>query len=266
MDKLLAITLNTFQETLRRRVFYIVLLLALLVLIAIGSQMFFLRMARQAGETKMITTMGMQIIQMILGVWQFAALFLALFLGAIGISSELSARTIIHIMSRPVERWIYLLGRWFGILIFLWIFLFVGIGGALLVSLWLHIPFAPTLWLAFAELYVAVTFYSGVALGFSVVVPPVLAGIIAFLLTMLPNFVEGAIRNPRWLYRIPALIGYYLGPAQMPVNLMGESFAKERLQSDYWLYLRVLAENSLYFVAVLIIASLIFRRREIRVR
>ena len=148
----------------------------------------------------------------------------------------------------------------------LWLFLLVGIAGVLLVSLWLRVPFAPTLWLALAELYVTVTFYSGVALGFSVVVPSVLAGIIAFLLTMLPNLVEGAIRNPRWFYRIPALIAYYLGPAQMPVNLMEESFAKERLHGDYWLYLRVLAENSLYFVAVLVIASFIFRRREIRIR
>jgi ABC-type transport system involved in multi-copper enzyme maturation permease subunit len=40
---------------------------------------------------------------MILGIWGSAAIFLALFLGAIGVSSEIGAKTIVHVMSRPVE-------------------------------------------------------------------------------------------------------------------------------------------------------------------
>src|SRR4029077_6227547 len=155
-------------------------------------------------------------------------------------------------LSRPVERWIYLLGRWLGLLLFLWAFLAVGMVGALLVSLWLHVPFAPTLWLALVEMYVMVTVYSGLALSLSVIFPPVLAGVIAFLIASLPGIVHSAIDDPRWLHRLPALIGYYLGPARMPVNLLEESFAKENLQTDYWLYLRVLFENSLYAVTVLI--------------
>ena len=266
MDKLRAITLNSFQETLRRRVFYIVLLLALLILLAISSQMFFLRMARQAGEVQMITRMGVELMKMILGVWQVAALFLALFLGAIGVSSEVNAKTIVHVLSRPVERWVYLLGRWLGILLFLWAFLVVGIVGALCVSLWLHVPFAPTLWLALAEMFVTATFYSGVALGCGVLLPPVVAGVITLLLSLLPAIAQGATRDPRWLHRVPAFIGYYVGPAQMPVNLTEVSFAKEQLHTDYWLYVRVLAENCLYVVAIVIVAALVFQRREVRVR
>jgi Cu-processing system permease protein len=266
VDKLRVITLNAFQETLRRRVFYIVLLLALLIVIVIGSQMFFLRMARQAGETQMITNMGAQMMQMIFSIWQMAAFFLALFLGAIGIASEISAKTIVHVMSRPVERGVYLLGRWLGILIFLWAFLFVGIAGALAIAGWLHVPFTPTLWLAFAEMCVMTTFFSGVSLGLSVFVVPTLAGVLTFLLSVLPGIGHTAIQDPRWLHRLPALIGYYLGPAQMPINLLEESFSKERLHTDYWLYLRVLGENVLYVIAVLIVATFFFRRREVRVR
>ena len=266
MDKLLAITFTAFQETLRRRVFYLVLLLSVLAVVTIGSEMFFMRMARQAGEAQMIVQIGNYFMNTILGIWDFAAFLLALLLGAIGVSSEISARTIVHVMSRPVERWVYLLGRWLGILIFLWLFLFVGIIGALAISLWLHIPFAPTLWLAFAEMYVRTTLYSGLALGFSVVTPPMLAGVLAFLLSILPSIVSGLIKDPRLWYRIPALVGYYLGPARMPVNLLEESFAKERLHTDYSLYVRVLGENIFYVIAVLMVATFFFRRRELRVR
>jgi ABC-type transport system involved in multi-copper enzyme maturation permease subunit len=266
VDKLLPITFTAFQETLRRRVFYLVLLLALLVTVTIGSQMFFMRMARQAGEAQMIVEIANAFMNTILGVWDFAAFFLAFFLGAIAVSSEISSRTIVHVMSRPVNRWVYLLGRWLGILIFLWLFLSIGIVGALAFSLWLHIPFAPTLWLAFAEMYARTTLYSGLALGFSVVTPPMLAGMLAFLLSILPSIASDPIKDPRPWYRIPALVGYYLGPARMPVNLLEESFAKERLHTDYSLYLRVLGENISYVIAVFIAATFFFRRRELRVR
>jgi ABC-type transport system involved in multi-copper enzyme maturation permease subunit len=266
MDKLLAITFTAFQETLRRRVFYLVLLLALLVIVTIGSEMFYMRMARQAGEAEMIVQIGNYFMSTVIGVWDFAALFLAFFLGAIAVPSEISARTIVHVMSRPVKRWVYLLGRWLGILIFLWLFLSIGIVGALAISLWQHVAFAPTLWLAFAEMYVRATLYSGLALGLSVVTPPMLAGVLAFLLSLLPNIVGGLIKHPRPWYRIPALIGYYVGPARMPVNLVEESFAKDRLHADYSLYVRVLGENIFYVIAVLMVATFFFRRRELRVR
>ncbi len=52
----------------------------------------------------------------------------------------------------------------------------------------------------------------------------------------------------------------------MPVNLLAESLSKESLHPEYWLYLRVLGENVLYAVAVFVIASFFFRRRELRMR
>ena len=266
MVKLFAITVNAFQETLRRRVFYVVLLLTLLIVAGISSEMYFLRMARKAGETQVLMRMGTHLMQGVLQTWNVAAVFLAIFLGAIGVSAEISAKTIVHVMSRPVERSVYLLGRWFGLLMFLWLFLLLGVCGALLIAAWLHVPFAPTLWMGFAQMYVSAMFYSGVALSLSIVLPPVAAGAVAFLFSILPDMLEDAIRDPRWLHRLPALIGYYLGPAKMPVDLIAESFSKERVDTDYWLYASVLGENLLYVFAALILANLVFRRRELRVR
>ncbi len=119
MGKLRVIALTAFQETLRRRVFYIVLVLAVIVVAGISSEMFFMRLARRAGETAMLTAMAAQTARGILQIWNVAALFLALFLGAIAISSEITGKTIVHVMSRPVERAVYLLGRWLGVLLFL---------------------------------------------------------------------------------------------------------------------------------------------------
>ena len=53
-------------------------------------------------------------------------------------------------------------------------------------------------------------------------------------------------------------------PTQMPASLLGESFAKELLAPHYGLYAQVLVENVLYAVAVMVVACLVFARREIR--
>jgi ABC-type transport system involved in multi-copper enzyme maturation permease subunit len=266
VDKLRAITFTAFQEAIRRRVFYIVLLLALLIVVSVSSQMIFLRMARQAGETAVIEQLRAGLVRDILQPWSQAGLFLALFLGATGISSEISGQTIVHIFSRPVSHFVYLLGRWFGLLIFLWVFLFCGIMGGLIAALCLQVSYAPALWLAFAEMFVTVTFFSGVALGFSVTMPPALAGAGTVLVALLPLMARGALSNPRPVLHALALAAYYLGPARMPDDLLDLSFDKGALHLRIGLDLLVLGENLLYAVAVFAIAILIFRRRELPLR
>jgi len=174
VGKLRAITLTAFQETLHRRVFYIVLLVAVLIVASIASQMILIRMATEAGEADLVSNGARSLVTGTLSTWTAAVMFLALFVGAIGISSEINAKTIVHVLSRPVDRWVYLFGRWFGTLMFLWMFLSLGIAVALLIALGYGVPHTPALWLGLGELFVSSSLFSGVALAMSVVMPPVL--------------------------------------------------------------------------------------------
>ena len=266
MVKLRAIFLTSFQETLHRRVLYLVLILALIVIAAMSSEMLYVRMARQAGETAAIENMARNFFQQLLGIWDFAAFFLALFLGAVAISSELKSKTIVTVLSRPVTRWTYLLGRWLGVLLFLWGFLFVGVLGALLWGAAFNLHYGSLLWLGLADLFVRATFLSGVSVGLSVVLPPVAAGAITFVLTILPMMVKDTMGHPFWYYRIPSFIAYYLAPARMGADLIGDSLTKEMVDPKYFLYGQVMLENLLYTGAVLLIACVIFKRRELRLR
>ncbi len=83
---------------------------------------------------------------------------------------------------------------------------------------------------------------------------------------ILPGLVRTVMAHPRWWARLPARIGYYIAPAQMPGNLISDSFSKEALDGSYWTHAQVLAENALYVAVALMLASIIFARREIRVR
>ena len=94
-----------------------------------------------------------------------------------------------------------------------------------------------------------------------------LAGCCSFVLfVLLPSFFLRGLHNPTWILRILSNAGYYLCPAQMPANLLGESFSKELLHPEYGLYLGVLTENLLYAAAAFAVGCLILSRRELRLR
>src|SRR5438552_11479604 len=105
-------------------------------------------------------------------------------------------------------------------------------------------------------------FALSVALGG--IAPPVVAGAATVFCRLMPSFARPFLADPRpWVHWL-ASAGYYLAPAQMPASLLGESFAKELLAPHYGLYAQVLVENVLYAVAVMVVACLVFARREIR--
>ncbi len=264
--QLRAIALTAFQETLRRKAFYLVLVLVLFILAIMAAQTVTVHMASEAGETTMVAQMHTDVVTEILSVWTFASSFLALYLGAVGVSSEVTGKTLMNVLSRPVSRATYLTGRWLGTLAFLWIFQAIGLLLALGAARYYGAAHTSMVWLGCAEPLVSVLFLSGVSLGSSVVVPPVLAGAIALLLPTVPLFLSDVLKHPNGAVRLLANVGYYIAPAKMPVDLLSQSFSKELIHPAYGLYSRVLAENVLYAVALFAIACVIFARREIRLR
>jgi ABC-type transport system involved in multi-copper enzyme maturation permease subunit len=198
--------------------------------------------------------------------WTAGTLFLAVFLGAVGVSSEINGKTIVNVLSRPVERASYLIGRWLGTVVFLLAFQILGMLLAVVIGQIFDVRFPPTAWLGMVEMFINALFFSGVSLSLSVMMPPVPAGACAVLLSMLPAMVSNLTKNPRWFLRLPAIAAYYAGPAQMPINLVSDSFSKQLLHPDYTLYIQVLAENLLYAVAAFTIGCIVFTRRELRLR
>ena len=264
--KLRAIAWTAFQETLRRKVFYLVGFLALLAIAIIASSAVTTHMATEAGETVVVTQVQTGTVVQIFNVWEFAVGALSLYLGAIALSSEITGRTLVNVLSRPVDHATYLGGRWIGTLGFLWGFQATGVLLAVGAATVYKTPHSPVLWLACASMFVSAMLFSGVSLGLSVMMPPVVAGAIAFFLTILPSIVEDTLRHPSWVGRALSNVAYYASPAKMPVNLLGLSFAKEALHPAYGLYGRILGENVLYAMAVFAIGCAVFARREVRLR
>ena len=146
-----AIAATAVQETLRRKVLYVIVFLVLIVGFISVSSATVLRMVAESGEEEHRRHGARQSrVLHLLSLWAAAAQFLALFLGAVGLSSETGAKTSINVLSRPVDRSVYLTGRWTGLLAFLWVFQLAGIVLGSGMALAFHVPLASTLWIGLA--------------------------------------------------------------------------------------------------------------------
>lgn len=266
MANIWLIAANTFREILRKKILYAALVILLLLVFAEVQMFIFMRFAKEAGETNFVDQMRTGAVTTVLNEWNVFALLIGVFLGATALGSEIKSRTIVSVLARPVERWRFLLGKWLGILLFQIPFLCFGVVSALVIASCLKVGFSPMLWPGLVEMFVRAAFYSGVSLGFSAFLPAVPAGVAALLISVLPNMFEMFEKYPNALLRFLVVATVYIAPADMPVDLIKESFDKEFLNPNYALYAQVLAENALYAVGVFMIGCAVFSRREVKLK
>lgn len=121
MGKIYQIAKNTFRESIRDRILYVVAFFALMMLV--GSLAFgWISIGDQ-----------LQVVQdFSLAVLSFFVALMAVFIGAGLVHKEIEKRTIYTILSKPVERWQFLLGKYFGLLAVLGLALVGMLSAALL--------------------------------------------------------------------------------------------------------------------------------------
>ncbi|MCS7252966.1 MAG: ABC transporter permease subunit [Armatimonadota bacterium] len=95
---------NTFHEAIRRKFFWVIFLFAL---VAIASANLFSGIA-PGEEKKFVFDFG-------LGSITLFGMLIVVFLGATMIPSEVDRRTIFTILSKPVRRWQFLIGKFLGL-------------------------------------------------------------------------------------------------------------------------------------------------------
>ncbi len=104
MNRILAIALNTFREAVRDRVLYVVLALASAVLL------FTLALAELSldQQRRVVRDIGLASISLF-------SVLVAIFLGSSLLYKEIERKTLYVILPKPIHRWEFLVGKFFGI-------------------------------------------------------------------------------------------------------------------------------------------------------
>src|ERR1035438_8073520 len=105
MKSVLTVAANTFREAVRDRVLYNLVFFALLMMVAailVGQISIDI-------EKSVIISLGLTAISVI-------GLFIAVFIGVGLVSKEMDKRTLYALLAKPLQRWEFLLGKYFGLL------------------------------------------------------------------------------------------------------------------------------------------------------
>jgi ABC-type transport system involved in multi-copper enzyme maturation permease subunit len=249
---------NTFREAVRDRVLYNLVLFALLL---IGGAIFLGELSG-GQEAKIIVDLGLSA-TLLFGV------FIAIFVGVGLVYKEIERRTLYAILSKPVGRGQFLVGKYLGLCLTLLVnILIMGVGVSLALAYvqrgW-H-PMILQIWPALGLIYLELTILTGVALLFSSFSTPALSALLTFLVFIIGHLSAdlkafaaslGGVAS-RWLFS--GL--YYLLP-----NLSNYSFitaaAHGNVPSSGVLLLGLLYAG-LYVVVLLSAATLIFSQRNFK--
>jgi ABC-type transport system involved in multi-copper enzyme maturation permease subunit len=104
MKNIRIVAANTFREAVRDRVLYNLVFFALLMMgaaILVGDISIGI-------EQQVIVSLGLSAISVV-------GIFIALFLGVALVSKEMDKRTLYALLAKPVKRWEFLLGKFFGL-------------------------------------------------------------------------------------------------------------------------------------------------------
>jgi hypothetical protein len=104
MNKLFTLTKNTFVETLRQPVYAIIIIAALLLFIISPS----LTMYTMSDDNKLLRELGLSTLFL-------TSLFIAIFSASGTVAEEIANKTIITVLSKPVQRPIFIISKFLGV-------------------------------------------------------------------------------------------------------------------------------------------------------
>jgi len=175
-----AIARNAFREAVRDRVLYNLVVFVLLLIAAA----IFLGEISAGQEAKIIVDLGLSAI-LLFGV------FIAIFVGVGLVYKEIERRTLYAILSKPIGRGEFLLGKYLGLCLTLLVN--VAIMGAGLSLALLYVkrgwdPLVVRIWPAILLIYIELAILTGVAMLFSAFSSPALSALLTFFVFVIGHF------------------------------------------------------------------------------
>jgi ABC-type transport system involved in multi-copper enzyme maturation permease subunit len=255
--RIMSIASNTFREAVRDRVLYNLIGFALLLS---GAAIFVGQISIDI-EKLVVINLGLTAVSLF-------GIVIAIFIGIGLVSKEIDKRTLYTVLSRPVRRWEFIVGKYFGLagtLVVNAFFMAIGVFAALLYVA--HHYQASDGWILVALYFIILQFLiiCSLALLFSSFSSPLLSAVFAFSLFVIGSFSED-LRGFSALVKGPA--GWvttgvaYLVPNFSALNVIGMVAHGQAIAG------RLIALNTLYALLYSAVALsgavLIFQHRNLK--
>lgn len=255
MRAIRAIAVNTFREAIRDRILY--LFVGFAVAMVLSTKLFGLLTV--GDEAKIVKDVG-------LASMQFFSMLIAVMMSMLLISREVDSRTVFNIISKPVARWQFIVGKYLGLVSVVAANL-LFIAAVLVVMVLVYTKqFDPMLVFAAAMTMLEMMVLAAFATLFAVVTRPILGSLLT-----LAVFVVGQTSEDLWLLtrqlpgevtRVVIAVIYYLTPNLQRFNFRNE--VVHGLPVDTTAVALAVVYAFAFVTVTLILASLRFRNRDLK--
>ena len=252
MRRILSISLNTFRETLREKLLYNLLIFALLM---IGSSILLSRLTL-GDANRLILDLGLASIN-IFGV------IIAIFVGIGLVSKEIDKKTIYTILSKPVPRYEFLLGKYLGLCITLLTNTAIMVAGLFMVLRFMQVPIEVVLVKSVLLIYIELMVVTAVALLFSTFTSSTLSAIFTLAMYVIGHLSADLKSLGGKLDSVSRAVlnaVYYVMPNLERFNLKGQVI--HQLDVGMTDMMLIICYGIAYATFILLMAAIIFQRRD----
>jgi ABC-type transport system involved in multi-copper enzyme maturation permease subunit len=250
-----ALALNTFRESIRDRIFYSLLVFAILML----SFSLILGNLTIGDEIKIIKDFGLAAISLF-------GVLIAIFVGISLVYKEMEKRTIYVILANPIARYQFILGKYAGLSLTLLVEVVV-MSSCLLALCYIEQQAVPwELFKAIIPIWFELQLVLAVALLCSTFVSPFLSGLVTMAIFMIGHLTQdfkqlaGSLENPA--LEQTANILYYVFPNLESLNYKAK--VVHGLAIPWAEYFWSLSYAASYTLMILVASIIVFNKRDIR--
>jgi ABC-type transport system involved in multi-copper enzyme maturation permease subunit len=268
MSVIFPVALNVFRESVRDKVLYNLVFFAVLL---IGAS-YLLSQLTAGQDVKIIKDLG-------LAASSLFGLFIAVFIGIGLVWKEVERRSIYSLLSKPLRRRDFVLGKYLGLVFTLLVNLTIMAAALYLVlayyrwtspeslsRAWETPAVDPALLKAFVLIFVELMLITAIALFFSTFSSPLLSAALTFGLFIIGHFnadlrhFESVVASPAVAWVARAL--YYLLPNLAPFDIKSQVVHGQPVPAGYLLLTS--AYGLVYIAALLVAAAAVFSRRDFK--
>jgi Cu-processing system permease protein len=259
IGRIWAIALNTFREAARIRVLYGILVLV------VGANLFAIVLGQMATneEARISRDVGLA------GISLFGSLT-AIFLGVFLLYTEVQRRTIHAIVSKPIERWEFVVGKYLGMALVLTVLVGVFALAMSGMLLWQGVGVSSAVVKAVVLSWVEVLTVAAIAIFFSSFSTPFLSGIFALAMWVLGRVtpdIEAASRAAAPWIKATTKLALEIVPDLHLFSVSGRTVDGDAVSvhADFvsWAYVGLSSLHGLgWIVALLALSAILFHRRD----
>ncbi|MGB2905681.1 MAG: ABC transporter permease [Candidatus Aminicenantaceae bacterium] len=251
--KIRAIALNTFREAIRDRILYLLLFVAVVSLVF--SRL--LALLTVGDRVKIITDVGLASLSL------FGAL-MAILIGTGLVYKEIDKKTIYTLLAKPIHRWQFLLGKFFGLILVLFVMLSLMSLIFILILLLHSGKLEWGMFVGLAFIFLEMCLITAVALLFSCFSTPILSTIFSLAFYVIGHVSWGLEtligKLNSGFAKAVARVFYTLIPDLENFNFKTEIVHHLPIPPQVFLYATLY--GLCYTAFVLALAMLVFRRRD----